>query len=220
MTESVPMCGSCEPHIGSDESGKGDYFGPLVVAACYLDAQLASKLAGLGVRDSKTVTDSRALVIADELVLIVPHEVIAIGPERYNDLHDKMRNLNRLLAWGHARSIENLLAKVSCDLVVTDQFGDERFVNQALMQRGRSVRLQQRPRAESDMAVAAASILARAGFLRALERLSKEIGIPLPKGAGPAVDEAARLVAARLGRDALRSVAKVHFKTTQKALGG
>jgi ribonuclease HIII len=152
------------------------------------------------------------------LKLLAPHSIVAIGPERYNDLHDRMKNLNRLLAWGHARAIENLLGEVTCDRVVTDQFGDERFVARAMMERGKQVRLEQRPRAEDDLAVAAASILARAEFLQWLERLSEEIGMLLPKGAGPAVDETARQIIKREGIDLLRRVAKVHFKTTQKAL--
>ena len=210
--------GYFEPRIGSDESGKGDYFGPLVVAACYADADIAEKLLALGVRDSKRLSDGSAIAIAERLKSFAPHAIVAIGPERYNDLHDQMRNLNRLLAWGHARAIENLLEEVTCDRIVTDQFGDERFVARAMMERGKQVRLEQRPRAEDDLAVAAASILARAEFLRWLERLSVEVGIPLPKGAGPLVDETARQLIKRDGIGLLRRVAKVHFKTTQKAL--
>jgi len=209
---------SFEPRIGSDESGKGDYFGPLVVAACYVDADTVEKLLLLGVRDSKRLSDGRALAIAEDLKVLIPSATVVIGPERYNALYEKIGNLNRLLAWGHARAIENLLGQVTCDRVVTDQFGDERFVARALMEKGRRVVLEQRPRTEDDPAVAAASILARAEFLKWLEQLSGKVGIPLPKGAGPSVDQTARRIITVHGLDLLRQVAKVHFKTTQKVL--
>lgn len=206
-------------HIGTDESGKGDYFGPLVVAGFFLADGQAGVLAELGVKDSKRLTDNRVRAIAAALKKGYPHAVVAVGPERYNALHDKLRNLNRLLAWGHARVIENLLAEVPAALVLTDQFGDERFVREALMKHGRAVELVQRPRAEEDPAVAAASVLARAEFLWRLHALSESAGLELPKGASPPVEAAARELVRREGAEALRRYAKVHFKTTERVLG-
>jgi ribonuclease HIII len=204
--------------IGTDESGKGDYFGPLVIAGFYLEDAQEAVLRELGVRDSKTLSDKRCLAIAGALREAYPHSVVSIGPEKYNELYDKMRNLNRLLAWGHARVIENLLERVPCGRAVTDQFGDERFVREALLKRGRTIELVQRPRAEEDPAVAAASILARAEFLKRLDLLGREWGMELPKGAGPQVDQAAVVFVRENGPDALAKVAKTHFKTTERVL--
>ncbi len=206
-------------HIGTDESGKGDFFGPLVVAAFYMPEDQEAVLAGLGVRDCKKLTDKRVLDIAAALKKAYPyHSIVAIGPERYNALYREMRNLNRLLAWGHARAIENILEKIQVGRVITDQFGDERLVKNALFAKGRNVELIQMHRAEEDRAVAAASILARAEFLDKLARLSAEEGMTLPKGASREVEEAAvRLVKAK-GPEVLERTAKTHFKTAERVL--
>jgi len=204
--------------IGIDESGKGDYFGPLVIAGVYVSSEQEEQLKIVGVRDSKTVTDKKAVVLADQIRNLCPFAIVAIGPERYNSLHASFKNLNRLLAWGHARAIENLLEKVSCDRVVADQFGDERFLLNALMAKGRTVKLVQKPRAEEEIAVAAASIIARAEFLRRLNNLSTQYGVTLPKGASEAVITAGKGFVKRHGEDALGGVAKLHFRTTEKVL--
>lgn len=206
--------------IGIDESGKGDYFGPLVIAAVFVDATTQGELALMEVRDSKTISDGRILEMAPDIKTICPHSIVAIGPKKYNELYAKIRNLNRLLAWGHARALENLLGTVSCNRAIADQFGDERFILNALQEKGRNIVLEQRTKAESDLAVAAASILARAEFLIRLKRLSDEVGTTLPKGASPAVELAARMVIKKHGRERLSSVAKLHFKTTQAVLAG
>jgi len=206
-------------HIGTDESGKGDYFGPLVIAGFYCPEGQENVLRELGVRDSKTISDNRCRDIAETLQRGYLHAVVAIGPERYNELYEKFRNLNKLLAWGHARVIENILERVDCRQVVTDQFGDERFVRNALLTRGKTITLIQRTKAESDPAVAAASILARAEFLKRLYFEGREWGMDLPKGASAAVDAAAVEFVRLHGRESLAKVAKIHFKTTTKALG-
>jgi ribonuclease HIII len=171
-----------------------------------------------GVRESKKVTDAVALRLAATIRAICPHKVLAIGPEKYNELYARIGNLNKLLNWGHARAIEEVLAQHPCELVISDQFADPAGLKRALFEKGRQVRLESRVRAESDLAVAAASILARAEFLRRLARLSEEIGIELPKGASASVIEVAKRVVARLGRDGLAKVAKLHFKTTNQVL--
>jgi ribonuclease HIII len=205
--------------IGSDESGKGDFFGPLVVAAFFLPEGQEEVLRELGVKDSKRTSDARCLEIARTLKGGYPHHsIVAIGPEKYNELWGKLRNLNRLLAWGHARAIENVLERVPAGTAVTDQFGDERFVRQALLKKGREIELVQMPRAEEDPAVAAASILARAEFLTRLRFLSREVGLELPKGASDQVEAAAVRLVREKGPDVLARVAKTHFKTTVRVL--
>lgn len=207
--------------IGIDESGKGDYFGPLVIAAVFVDATTQGELTLIGARDSKKLSDGRVLEMAPDIKTICPHSVIVIGPQKYNELYAKIRNLNRLLAWGHAKALENLLERgVTCDRAISDQFGDERLILNALQEKGQTIVLDQRTKAESDLAVAAASILARAEFLVRLRRLSGEVGTTLPKGASPAVELAAKMIIKKHGRERLESVAKLHFKTTQAVLTG
>jgi len=205
-------------HIGTDESGKGDYFGPLCVAGVYLPDDQHPVLAELGVKDSKRLTDNRALKLAVLIKKDYKHSIVAIGPARYNELYKKLRNLNRLLAWAHARVIENLLGEVGCRLAITDQFGDKQFVLSALMKRGKEIELIQRTKAESDMAVAAASILARAEFLQRLRSLSDEIAFDLPKGSSPPAEDAGRELVRKHGSAILDRVAKKHFKLTDRIL--
>ncbi len=206
-------------HIGTDESGKGDFFGPLVIAAFFMPEGQEGVLRELGVKDSKRISDGRARDLAESLKKTYPfHSVVTIGPEKYNELYDKLHNLNRLLAWGHARAIENILERVPAGKAVTDQFGDEKFVRNALLKKGREIDLVQQPRAEEDAAVAAASILARAEFLTRLHFLSKDAGVDLPKGASAMVEDAAVKLVREKGPEILGKVAKLHFKTTVRVL--
>jgi len=205
-------------HIGTDESGKGDYFGPLVVAGVYLPDGQEDVLRDLGVKDSKRTSDNRVRDLAALIKAGYKHSVVAIGPDKYNDLYAKLRNLNKLLAWAHARVIENILERTRAPLVITDQFGDERFVQNALLKKGRTIELVQKGRAEEDMAVAAASILARAEFLHRLQALGRDVGLELPKGSPPAAEEVAAELVRRHGPDILRKVAKLHFKLTERVL--
>jgi len=205
-------------HIGTDESGKGDYFGPLVVAGFYCPDAQVPVLRELGVRDSKKISDGRIREIADTLRNGYVHSVVSVGPEKYNALYAKLGNLNRLLAWAHARVIENILGVVDCARAVTDQFGDERYVLNALMAKGKRIELVQRHRGEEDVAVAAASILARADFVQRLKALSREWAVDLHKGAGPPVEAAAAAFLLRHGPQALPQVAKMHFKITERVL--
>ncbi len=203
-------------YIGTDESGKGDYFGPLVVAAVLVTDETKDGLLGLDVKDSKRTTDKKVCRIAARIEAEYPYSVVAVGAEKYNDLYSKIRNLNRLLAWAHARAIENLLDKCDVKLAVTDQFGDPRYVESALMKKGREIRLVQEVRAEKYIGVAAASIVARARFLGYLDRYGSEYDLKFPKGAGTNVDEAAAEFCRRYNRGDLGKVAKLHFKNTSK----
>ncbi len=205
--------------IGIDESGKGDYFGPLVIAAVHVTPRLEEDLMALNVRDSKKIADSVIKTLEVDIKTLCRHSVIAIGPERYNELYKQIRNLNRLLAWGHAKALETLLEQVPCERAIADQFGDERLILNALQEKGRKITLEQRHKGEEDIAVAAASIVARAEFVRRLERLAAQWGVPLPKGASQAVELAAKAVVKKHGRDGLAKVAKLHFKTTKAVLG-
>jgi len=213
-----------QPHLGIDESGKGDFFGPLAVAGVFVDGTLPRQLLDLGVKDSKQInSDKKALDLADKIRdLVGPArcEVITILPARYNELYVKFRNLNALLAWGHAKVIENLLTRwPDCPRALSDKFADERMIQRALQERGKKIVLQQRTKAESDIAVAAASILARAAFLSRLAELGEKVGVPLPKGASAQVKAAAAEIVKKSGPEGLKSVCKFHFKTYREVLG-
>ena len=210
------------PHMGVDESGKGDFFGPLVIAAAYVDETIAKDLKAMNVRDSKTITtDKAAQDLAKKIRARLGDKfaVVSIGPAAYNRLYATMGSVNRILAWGHARAIENLLEKVpSCPRALSDQFGPEQQIQRALQQKGRKIKLEQRHKAESDVAVAAASILARSGFLTAMDKLGEKYGVKLPKGASDKVKQVAGEIAKKHGGAAFLDVAKCHFKTTDDVL--
>ncbi len=206
-----------EPHFGIDESGKGDFFGPLVIAGVYVDRGIARTFLIAGVQDSKRIgSDARiralAKIIRGAANPIV--DVVLIGPARYNELYEKFGNLNRLLGWGHARVIENLLAKKpDCPRALSDQFADARVIERSLMQHGRKIDIEQRTKAESDVAVAGASILAREAFIGWLDRQGKTLGLQLGRGVSAEVKATAEKLAAEKGPEILRQVAKVHFRT-------
>ena len=209
-----------EPHFGVDESGKGDFFGPLVVAGVYVDRGIARKLIDAGVQDSKRIgSDARTRALAETIRKSTAGliETVLIGPERYNELYQKFGNLNKLLGWGHARVIENLLAKKSdCPRALSDQFADARVIEQSLLRHGRKIDIEQRTKAESDIAVAAASILAREAFINWLERRGKELGLRLERGVSANVKEAAKKLVEMNGPQVLRGLAKVHFRTAHE----
>lgn len=215
-----------EPHAGIDESGKGDFFGPLVVACVYTEGDSAKRLLEAGVADSKTIgTDKKIFALADLIRKEVAGRfgMVVVGPEAYNRLYAKIGNLNRLLAWGHAKALETLLEKVpDCPRAISDQFAkSESTVLSALQARGRRIKMEQMVRAEADVAVAAASILARCEFVTRMKALGEPVlGRELPKGASPAVVAAGKELVAKVGADKLGNYAKLHFKTVQDVLDG
>ncbi len=200
-------------HIGVDESGKGDFFGPLVIAGVLTDEKNAKYFTELGMKDSKKLSDKKILYFAQEIKKNAPYSVIAISNGRYNELYSNIKNLNKLLAWGHARAIENILEKNTCEYALSDKFGDESLIKNALMKNGRSIKLEQMVRAESDIAVAAASILARATFVQKMETMENSYGIKFPKGCSGLVKTAAAEFISKYGKDRLKEVCKTHFKT-------
>src|SRR2546426_6562777 len=211
------------PHVGTDEVGKGDYFGPLVIGGVLATTETAVQLQEVGVIDSKKLSDTTIANKASQIRLICGQKhftLVTISPLKYNILIHEMRNLNRLLGWGHARAIENLLANgTMCKTAVADQFGDPGYIRDALMARGKEVELIQTPKAERDIAVAAASILARDSFLKKREDLGKAYRLDFPKGSSNVIDFGKRLVQEH-GMEVLANVAKIHFATTKDITGG
>ncbi len=218
--EEVHLPEMFEPHFGVDESGKGDFFGPLVIAGVYVDREIARKLLDAGVQDSKRIGSDARIGALAQIIRKTANglvETVLIGPQKYNDLYQKFGNLNKLLGWGHARVIENLLAKnPDCPRALSDQFADARVVQQSLLRHGRKIDIEQRTKAESDIAVAAASILAREAFVSWLERRGKELGLRLERGASANVKETAKKLVEMKGSGALRDVAKIHFRTAHE----
>jgi len=216
------------PRIGVDESGKGDFFGPLCVAGVYVNESVIQAWAEAGVRDSKNISSDKKISELAEKIRTTPGcvvSVVPIGNEAYNRLYGKMKSVNTLLAWGHARVIENLMGlryRMNPPPVkaISDQFAASKTViEKALMTAGREIQLVQRHKAEADIAVAAASILARDEFVKRLAALEKQFGLKLPKGASAAVDAAAKEFVATRGVEQLAHVAKMHFRTALRAQG-
>lgn len=216
------------PRLGVDESGKGDFFGPLCVAGAYVNEEVIAAWADAGVRDSKNISSDRKIAELARVIRETPGcvtAVVPIGNEAYNRLYTKMGSVNAILAWGHARVIENLMqqrARMNPPPVraISDQFAhDKNTVAKALMNLGREIELVQRHKAEEDLAVAAASILARHEFVTRLAALEKQFGLTLPKGASAAVDQAAKAFIDKHGAESLAKVAKTHFRTALRAQG-
>ena len=216
------------PRIGVDESGKGDFFGPLCIAGVYVNESVIAAWKDLGIRDSKNISSDKKISDLAEIIRQTPGCVVdsvVVGNEAYNRLYTKMKCVNTLLAWGHARVIENLMGKryqmnPPPVKAISDQFAASKSViEKALMKEGRGIQLVQRHKAEEDIAVAAASILARDAFVKGLAKLEKDFSMKLPKGASAAVDAAAKQFVDERGAGELQKVSKLHFRTALRAQG-
>jgi ribonuclease HIII len=216
------------PRIGVDESGKGDFFGPLCIAGVYVNEAVINSWKDLGVRDSKNISSDKKIAELADKIRKTPGCVVdsvVVGNEAYNRLYSKMKSVNTLLAWGHARVIENLMGKryqmnPPPVKAISDQFAASKSViEKALMKQGKEIQLVQRHKAEEDIAVAAASILARDAFVKGIAKLEKDFAMKLPKGASAAVDAAAKQFVQERGAENLAKVSKLHFRTALRAQG-
>lgn len=207
----APLC-----RIGVDESGKGDFFGPLVIAGVLVDENNIELFRKSGVRDCKIVDDKNINKLAALIKNNSTFSIVTISPAKYNELYAKLKNLNLLLAWGHARAIENILEKTDCSYALSDKFGDEKLIKNALLKRGQNIHLEQRCKAESDIAVAAASIIARSQFLKSISEISTKYAIEIPKGANDRVIAAARKISEKYSKSELINTSKIHFKTYEQ----
>ena len=211
--------------VGTDEAGKGDYFGSLTVAGIYVDPSIREILHTLGVRDGKQLSDSQVRKLAREMWTRCGDNISCLGLEptlynrRYARFRESGRNLNHLLASLHAKVIQDLLERADCHHVLVDRFAKEEVLETELqVALNPSIKLVQMPKAESDIAVAAASIIARDIFLQQLEQLSHRYQIQLPKGASQVIDAGKQFVQQH-DAESLRHVAKLHFRTTMDILG-
>jgi ribonuclease HIII len=203
-------------YIGSDECGKGDFFGPLVTAAVFVDNTTQSKLRKIGVRDSKDLKENQITELAFQIKETIGnnYEVIKINPSKYNQLYEKFNNLNKLLNWSHSKAIDSLLQKTNCKTVITDKFSNK-DLNVTFDTNHSSVKFIQEPRAEKYVGVAAASILARNEFNQWFIQ-QKKLGYDLPKGSSEIVTDAASNLLKKIDKKTIGDFVKLHFKTLQK----
>lgn len=208
---------------GSDESGKGDFFGSLVVAAVVVDNATADKLRAAGVKDCKLLTDKKILELEDIIkASVVDYSVLELKPRVYNLRYEQVAEqggkLNQLLGYGHVAALSKILEKhEDCHSALIDQFTTSMVNIRALKQRFPQCDVRQQPKAESNLAVAAASVLARAQFLHTMAALAAEAGVQeLPKGGGAQATACARELAAKYGKEALRNYVKLHFANYQR----
>lgn len=208
--------------IGTDEAGKGDYFGPLVIGGVLITEDKEAELSTLRIKDSKTLSEAAISNVATKIRQTVDkpeYETIWISPTKYNILYREFKNLNKILGWGHARVIETLLNNgKNCNVAIADQFGDQSYIEGALMKKGRKIKLIQVPHAERDLAVAAASILARDEFNRRFQQMNDSYRTTFPKGSSHVVEFGTQFVREH-GTSALLDVAKVHFSITPQITG-
>jgi ribonuclease HIII len=216
------------PRFGVDESGKGDFFGPLCIAGVYVNESVITAWKDQGIRDSKNISSDKKIHELAEVIRKTPGcvvDTVTIGNEAYNRLYARMKSVNTLLAWGHARVIENLMGKryqmnPPPVRAISDQFAASKSViEKALMSAGREIQLVQRHKAEEDIAVAAASILARDEFVKGIAKLEQQFQMKFPKGASAAVDTAAKGFVETRGAEELARVSKLHFRTALRAQG-
>jgi ribonuclease HIII len=204
-------------YIGTDESGKGDYFGPLIVAGVLVDNENIQFLKALGVKDSKELSDSAIKKLSLEIRRNrgIKFNVISISPKKYNDFYTKVGNVNRILGWAHAKVIENLLEKDNnVEEAISDKFGDEKYIYSSLQEKGQNITLHQVTKAERYTAVAAASIIARDSFNSWFIHEKLKLGFDLPKGASESCEAAAEKVMSKIGNHSLKDFVKLHFKNT------
>lgn len=208
---------SFREYIGTDESGKGDYFGPLVVAAVFINDKTKNELEKIGVKDSKLISDNIIKILESKIKKIIgdKFEIIQINPEKYNHLYESFRNLNKIMAWAHSKAIENTLLNVKCSNVISDKFGNEKLIKDELKKKNIEVNLYQTTKGERFTAVATASILARAKVVDWFNIKSREVGFDIPKGGGQAVTIAAKRVGDKFGDKYLMKMIKFHFKNSQ-----
>lgn len=211
-----------ETHAGLDESGKGDFFGPVVAATVIADKSAIDAWRGAGAQDSKKMAESKIIEL-DRLIRSTKGAVVKTclcSMPKYNELMARPRaNLNGLLAWQHATALIQALAEKPVPWGLLDQFSEQPLVQRELKKKGvKDFELRMRTKAEEDPVVAAASVVARAEYVRQMHTLSKAFGDKLQKGAGPLVKEQANVIISKFGVRALGNFAKLHFRTAYEVV--
>ncbi len=207
------------PLIGTDEAGKGDYFGPLCTAAVYTNKEQYKQLQREGIKDSKKLNDNTIAELTKRIIKICPYYSVIVVPNKaFNDHYVKVKNINAILGTAHAQAIKNVLKNVDCRRILTDKFGSVHWVEDQLT--GFDLDLAQETKAEQNIAVAAASILARWTFVEKMKKMSKEYRFEFPLGASAAVDIQGQEFLKIHSQEELYKVAKISFKNTERILNG
>ncbi len=206
--------------IGSDEVGTGDYFGPIIVTAAYVSRSDIPFLEGLGVRDSKKITDEKIISIAPSIIKRIPHVTLKITNEEYNERYSEGFNMNKIKAILHNKALYQLLNKdnYNYDMIVVDEFA-KKFVYFSYLKDAKNIvrNITFTTKAEDKcLSVACASIISRFIFLKEMNDLSKKLGVELPKGASSKVDLMGKEIMKRYGESKLKEIAKINFKNTDK----
>lgn len=208
--------------IGSDEVGTGDYFGPIVVTAAYVNKKEINFLESLGVRDSKKINDEKILKIAPEIIKRIPHSIIILSNSEYNKNYSSDVNMNKIKAVMHNKALLTLIEKdnYAYDMIVVDQFVNKNKYYDYLKASSKVLNnLTFTTKAEDKcLSVACGSIISRYLFLKEMDKLSNALGFTIPKGAGSEADQAGKIVIEKFGVDKLNSIAKLNFKNTQRIL--
>ena len=208
--------------VGSDEVGTGDYFGPIVVTACYVPKEEISFLESLGVGDSKKIDDSKILKIAPEIAKRIKYRSVILSNKEYNEKYTKDVNMNKIKAIMHNKVLYRLMQeeKPSIDYIIVDEFAREARYYEYLDRIStiqRNITFMTKAE-DKNLAVACGSIISRYLFLKEFDKICDEIHIPLPKGAGKDVDSIGEEVVEKYGKDKLKEIAKFNFKNTDRIL--
>ncbi|RHW33430.1 ribonuclease HIII [Lysinibacillus yapensis] len=209
--------------IGSDETGTGDYFGPVTVAAVYVPKEKIELIHELGVKDSKMLNDQIMRKIAPDIMAVCPHSILTLRNEKYNTFQSKGYSQGKMKALLHNQAIKHVLAKIEPEkpeYILIDQFAERGIYYNHIKNEKEIIRenvLFSTKAEQLHVAVAAASILARYAFLKEMDRLSEIAGVNLQKGASSKVDEMAARIWLKHGEETLKSISKWHFANTEKA---
>ena len=209
--------------VGSDETGTGDFFGPVTVAACYVRADQLELVRELGVKDSKQLTDDLMRKIAPDLQATLIHSVLTLGNVKYNEVQAQGNTQGKIKALLHNQALKHVLRKMDGEkpnYILIDQFAQRGVYYNYLKAEPEIIRenVLLSTKAEGlHLAVAAASVIARVAFLEEMDKLSESAGVTLPKGAGPRVDEAAARILLKNGEESLKKITKWHFANAEKA---
>lgn len=209
---------SFSKYIGIDESGKGDFFGNLVVAGVIFDKEKEKIFKNLNVRDSKKIEDNRVKFLSKEIKKYLPYEIVSISPKKCNELYRTFKNINLILSWAYSKVIKNLIEIEKVPLIMIDKFTNKNYIDLFLKENQKNIERIEIIRGEKDLGIACASILARDAFLKSILNLERKWNFSFPKGAGENVIESGILFARKFGVEKLPEVAKVNFKNYKKIL--
>jgi ribonuclease HIII len=210
--------------VGSDETGTGDYFGPITVAACFVREDQVQLVKELGVKDSKMLTDDIMRRMAPDLMATLTHSVLVLKNEKYNDIQSRGSSQGKIKALMHNQALMHVLKKIAPEkptFILIDQFAERGIYYNHVKAEKEIIRenvLFSTKAEQLHVAVAAASIIARYAFLKEMDRLSEIANTTIPKGASAKVDEIAARIYLKYGEDFLKSITKWHFANTQKAM--